>query len=360
MTRLIKKISKKIGLKPGSVVYVGEKKAEKVKINVIDFDDTNYSEMDFPSVEGCLPFRDTATRTWINLSGIHEVDIVKRLGEHFGLHELVLEDIVNTGHRPKIEDNGDYLTVVMKMLYNGGPDVELTAEQVSVVIGKNYVITFQEQSGDVFDPVRDRIKRTVPRVRFRKTDYLAYALIDAVVDNYFLVLEKMGERIEALEEELVENPAPGNLQTIHELKREQKFMRKAVWPLREVIGGLERTESALIHDYTRPYLRDLYEHTIQVIDTVETFRDMVSGLLDIYLSSVSNKMNQVMKVLTIIATIFIPLGFLAGVYGMNFDPSISPFNMPELAFRYGYPLFWIVALVIGLGLFFYFRWKKWF
>ena len=191
------------------------------------------------------------------------------------------------------------------------------------------------------------------------TDYLAYAMVDAVVDHYFYILESLGERIQDMEDELAETPQKESLGIIHELKRELIYMRRSVWPLREVIGGLDRSESDLIHDYTAPYIRDLYEHTVQVIDTVETFRDMVSGLLDIYLSSVSNKMNEVMKVLTIIATIFIPLGFLAGVYGMNFDTSISPFNLPELGFRYGYPLFWLTALLIGGGLFWFFKRKRW-
>ncbi|MFC2174186.1 magnesium/cobalt transporter CorA [Acidobacteriota bacterium] len=305
----------------------GEKKMEKTLIDVIDYGEMEYEEKRLESVEESIPFKDSPSVTWINISGIHDVAIMQKLGEHYALHPLTLEDIVNTHHRPKMEDMGDYVFVVIKMLYKGDEDDNLNAEQISIVFGKNYVITFQEAEGDVFECVRKRIKRTVPRVRFLGSDYLAYALMDAIVDNYFLVLEGVGEMVEGLEDELVQSPDPSDLENIHALKRELLFMRKAVWPLREIIGGLERLDSALIHDFTRPYMRDLYEHTIQVIDTVETFRDMVSGLLDIYLSSLSNKMNEIMKVLTIIATIFIPLGFLAGVYGMNFDPPLIPASL---------------------------------
>ncbi|MDH4156555.1 MAG: magnesium/cobalt transporter CorA [candidate division Zixibacteria bacterium] len=359
MVKPIRKALKKVGLKPGSVVYVGEHRTEDVKIDVVDYTEREHKEKRVERIEDCFPFKESPTASWINISGIHNADIVERIGSHFGIHPLVLEDIVNTGHRPKMDEAGDYICVVLKMLYKSSGDGELKAEQVSILFGKNWVITFQETGEDVFDVVRQRIKRAVPRVRFMSSDYLAYSLVDAVVDNYFVVLEDLGERIETLEDSLAENSGPASLGTIRELKRELIFMRKAVWPLREVIGGLERTESDLVQEATGPYLRDLYEHTIQVIDTVETFRDMVSGLLDLYHTGVSNRMNEIMKVLTIIATIFIPLGFLAGVYGMNFDTSTSPFNMPELAYRYGYLLFWSLAVLIGGGLFMFFRHKKW-
>jgi magnesium transporter len=358
MTRLIKKHSKAKGLKPGSVVFVGEQKIEKATIEVIDYTDTELQEKKVEKIEDCFEYKETQTITWININGIHEVENIEKLGEHFGIHALTQEDIANTGHRPKLEDNGEYIFVTLKMLYQKSED-GIESEQVSIVFGKNYVLSFQEKEGDVFEAVRERIRRTEPRVRFMGSDYLAYALIDAIVDNYFVILENIGDTVEDLEDELVSNPVREDLETIYDLKREMVFIRKAIWPLREVAGGMDRAESALIHDFTRPYLRDLYEHIIQVIDTVETFRDMISGLLDIYLSSISNRMNQVMKVLTIIATIFIPLGFLAGVYGMNFDTSASPFNMPELSLRYGYIFFWVAVLIIGIGLLFFFRRKKW-
>jgi magnesium transporter len=359
MTLYIKKAKKKLGLKPGSVVYVGEKRVEKVTVDVIDYTESDLTEKRVDSIEECFPFKESPTMSWINITGIHETDIVERIGKHFDMHPLVLEDIVNTGQRPKMEDADEYIFVVLKMLYKADEDGELTAEQVSILFGQNWVITFQEKPQDVFELVRQRIKRAVPRVRFMTADYLAYTLIDAAVDHYFLVLEEIGERIEALEDELSEHAKPESLSTIRDLKRELIFMRKAVWPLREVIGGLERSESKLIKDSTEPYIRDLYEHTVQVIDTVETFRDMVSGLLDLYHTGVSNRMNEVMKVLTIFATIFIPLGFLAGVYGMNFDTGASTFNLPELSLRFGYPMFWGAVIVVAGGLLWFFRHRRW-
>jgi magnesium transporter len=350
MVRLIKKVSKKIGVMPGKVVYVGDERTERVKTNIIERDDV--------SVEACFSFKDTPSVTWINVNGIHDVDIIEQIGKHFDLHQLVLEDIANTGQRPKIEVSKDHIFLVVKMLYNRPSDSELVSEQVSIIFGSNFVISFQEQEGDVFELIRERIRTTTPRVKLLGTDYLAYSLIDAIVDNYFLVLEDIGDKIEPLEDKLIDDPKPGDLQEIYDLKRKLIDMRKRVWPLREVIGNFERLEVPLIHDYTGAYLRDLYEHVIQVIDTVETARDMVSGLLDIYLSSVSNRMNEIMKVLTIIATIFIPLSFIAGIYGMNFNTR-SPFNLPELEWRFGYLFFWGVALAIGIGMFLFFKRKRW-
>ncbi len=359
MARRVRKVSKKIGLTPGSVVYVGEDRAEKVAIDLIEYDERNYTERRVENIDQCFPLKESPVITWINVGGIHEVEIIEKIGQHLNINPLVLEDLVNTGHRPKMEDAGNNIFVLLKMLYEGKQKGELKTEQVGIIFGDNFVCSFQESGRNVFEVIRDRIKRTVPRVRFMNADYLAYTLMDAVVDHYFLVLEQVGERVEALEDRLVNNPEPKNLEIIHSLKRELILTRKAVWPLREVIGGLDRLETPLVRDTTGPYLRDLYEHTIQVIDTVETYRDMVSGLLDIYLSSVSNRMNEVMKVLTIIATIFIPLGFLAGVYGMNFDTSISPFNMPELSIRYGYVVFWAVVLLLASGMVWFFRRKRW-
>jgi len=356
---LFPKLSKKAGMQPGAVVYVGEKRLEKTKIDIIDYDSENCHEIFGATVEKSLTYRETPTITWINITGLHEVSIIEEIGKHFGLHVLTLEDIVNTASRPKLEETDDYIFVVVKMIYIDPQIKELKSEQVSVVFGKNFVLTFQEVAGDVFNPVRDRLKKTVPRVRMMGADYLAYSLVDAIVDNYYLTIEDFDEKAESAEEELVSQPKPEHLQNIHDLKIRLLHMKRAVRPLREVIGGLDRLESSLIHDYTGPYLRDLYDHVLQVTDSVETYREMVTGLLDIYLSSVSNKMNEVMKVLTIIATIFIPLGFLAGVYGMNFDTTASPFNLPELKFPYGYLLFWLAALVIGGGLLMYFKGKRW-
>jgi len=358
MSRLIKKHSKSKGLKPGTVVFVGDKKVEKTRIRIMDFDTENLEEKEVSSIDDCFPFKDKPGIAWINIDGLHDVDLIEKLGKHFDLHPLIMEDIANTGQRPKFETWDKYLFLVLKML-QVNEDAQIKSEQFSLVVGNNFVLSFQEQVGDVFESVRNRIRKTEPRIRFMNPDYLAYALVDAVVDGYYSVLEAIGERIESMEDLLIEDPGVESLETIHELKRELILMRKAVWPLREVVGGLERVELPLIQNTTRAYLRDLYEHTIQVIDTVETFRDMVSGLLDIYMSSVSNKMNEVMKVLTIIATIFIPLGFLAGVYGMNFDRAVSSYNMPELGFRYGYLMFWALVACLGGGFFFLFKRKNW-
>jgi magnesium transporter len=359
MARHVSRVSKKLGLKPGSVVYVGKERTEVVHIDIIDYTESEHAEKRVASAEECFSYRDSATLSWINVDGIHNPEMVEKLGKHFGMHSLVLEDIVNTGQRPKMEEAEDHIFIVMKMLYEDKDNGELKAEQVSVVFGHNWVITFQETGEDVFDLVRQRIRKTVPRVRFMTADYLAYALVDAVVDHYFIALEQLGEDVETLDNAVSDNPKPEHLDQIRDLKKQLIFMRKAVWPLREVVGGIERTESKLIKESTGPYLRDLYEHTIQVIDTVETFRDMVSGLLDLYHTGISNRMNEIMKVLTIFAAIFIPLGFLAGVYGMNFDTGTSPYNLPELGFQFGYPMFWGAVVLVAGGLLLFFRRKKW-
>ena len=288
------------------------------------------------------------------MSGLHQVELLERLNDCFGLHPLVLEDILNTDQRPKMEDFGDYLYIVLRMLdldkKNGNAVV---SEQISLILGKNFVLTFQEKEGDLFDPLRERIRNGKGRLRKMGPDYLVHALLDAIVDQYFVVLEKLGERIEFLEEELVTRPTPSTLHRLHQLKREMIFLRKSVWPLREVIGTLERGESSLIQASPDLYLRDIYDHTIQVIDNVETFRDMLSGMLDIYLSSISNRMNEIMKVLTIISTIFIPLTFIVGLYGMNFK------FMPELEWPWGYPSVLLLMLGVTVFMLFFFRRKKW-
>jgi len=354
MTKLTKKRSLKSGLPPGTLVHIGEKKKEEVKITVMDYTEAGYNEKDLKTVDECFLFRDRPAVTWINVEGVHDVKILEKLGECFGLHPLIQEDIINTDQRPKIEDYDNYLYIVLKMLYLNKGNNGVVTEQISLILGKNFVVSFQEGiEGDVFDLVRERIRTDKGRIRKMGADYLAYALLDSIVDNYFVVLEAIGERIELLEERLIASPTPETLQIIQNLKREMIFLRKAVWPLREVAGSLERGESSLINENTRISLRDVYDHTIHVIDTIETFRDMLSGILDIYLSSVSNRLNAVMKVLTIIATIFMPLTFIVGVYGMNFK------YLPELEWKWGYPLIWLVMIGIGVTMLTYFKRKKW-
>lgn len=353
MFRFIKKRSKKAGLPPGTLVHIGEKKVERAKITIIDYDEAQFKEKEIERVEECFPFRDKPNVTWINIDGIHQVAILEKLGKHFDLHPLLLEDIMHTEQRPKMEDFGDYIFVVLKVLYWDEKDSEIKPEQVCLILGSNFVISFQEGAGDVFNPIRERIRKAKGRIRKMKADYLAYALVDTIVDHYFIILEKLGEKIEGMEEELVTNPTPETLQAIHTLKRELIFLRKSVWPLREAVNSLERGESSLIHESTGIYLRDVYDHTIQVIDTIETFRDMVSGMLDIYLSSISNKTNEVMKILTIMATIFIPLTFIASIYGMNFK------YIPELEWHWGYPVILFVMVAVGISMLAFFRRKRW-
>ncbi len=355
MSRLIKKRSKKAGLPPGSLVHIGDKRTDKVRITVMDYDEMHLQEKELSAIEECFVFKGKPTVTWINVEGVHQPDIMQKLGDCYGFHPLVLEDILNTDQRPKIEDYADYLYIVLKMLHPANHGNAMAIEQVSIILGPNFVISFQEGvEGDAFDPIRERIRSDKGRIRKSAADYLAYSLLDAIVDNYFVVLERIGERIELLEEELVVNPTPKTLHAIHGLKREMIFLRRSIWPLRDVLAGLERGDSTMIRESSRIYLRDVYDHVVQVIDTIETFRDMVTGMLDIYLSSISNRMNQIMKVLTIIATIFIPLTFIAGVYGMNFK------YMPELEWRWGYPALLLIMSAIGVSMLFYFRNKKWF
>jgi magnesium transporter len=353
MPRLFRRVHKKPALPPGTLEYVGEKKVEQVRVTVMDYREEHFEEKDVATVEECFPFKESPTVTWINITGLHETGMIKALGEHFGLHPLVLEDIVNTQQRPKMEDFHDYIYLVLRMIEFEENEELIRSEQISVILGRNYVLSFQEKEGDVFGPVRERIRKGKGRARRLGPDYLAYALLDAIVDEYFVVLERMGNKIESLEEDMVDRPTPELLQTIHTLKREMILLRKSVWPLREVLSSLERAESKLIHKTTGPFLRDVYDHTIQVIDAVESFRDMLSGMQDLYLSSISNKMNEVMKVLTIFATIFIPLTFVAGIYGMNFE------FMPELGWRWSYPLFWGAIGAIAGSMFVYFRRKRW-
>ncbi|MBI5739649.1 MAG: magnesium/cobalt transporter CorA [Nitrospirae bacterium] len=353
MPRLVKQRSKKSGLPPGSLVHIGEVRAGEPRLSVISYDETGIKELHPKDAGECLVFKDGPAVTWIDIEGIHDIEMVRKLGECYGFHPLVLEDILNTDQRPKMEDYGEYLYIVLRMLHKAG-DTRVVTEQISILLGRNFVISFQEGiEGDAFNSVRERLRSGKGRIRGLGADYLAYSMTDAIVDNYFLALEQIGEKVETLEDELVANPSSKTLHKIHELKRETLFLRKAVWPLREVISNLERGESPLIHDATRIYLRDVYDHTIQVIDTIETSRDMLSGMLDIYLSSISNRMNEIMKFLTVIGTIFIPLTFVVGVYGMNFR------YMPELQWRWGYFAVLGITAVIGVVMILYFRKKKW-
>ncbi|MBL7178248.1 MAG: magnesium/cobalt transporter CorA [Desulfobacteraceae bacterium] len=347
-----KKISKKAGLPPGTMVHVGEKKTVKVEIKVVDYNESKVEEKEISTIDEILHYRDTSTVTWININGLHQVDIIESIGKTFGLHPLVLEDIVNTEQRPKIEDFDDYIFIIMKMLsYDNNNDL-IIFEQFSLVLGKNYIISFQEREGNIFNSIHERIRNKVGRIRKRGPDYLAYALLDTIVDNYFFALEKVGEKIESIEEGLTTNPSAEALQMIHHFKRELTYLKKTIWPSIEVTSELVSEELDLFDDGTIVFLRDVRDHVIQLTETIETLRDMATGLLDVYLSSVSNRMNDVMKILTIIATIFIPLTFIAGIYGMNFK------YIPELEWKWGYPIILFVMLIIIVGMLIWFKRKK--
>jgi magnesium transporter len=337
---------------PGSLPVISEPSGRTVPITVLDYDATHFQEKIVGNISECFPFRDTKTVTWINVDGLGNPKLIEDLAKCFTIHPLIIEDIFNIGQRPKMEDLEQYIYLNLKMLTYPDATKLIKIEHISMVFGQNFLISFQEDVGDIFDPVRERIRKD-GRIRKFGPDYLAYALIDVIVDNYFVVMEKLEEEIENLEEELVASPTPDALQKINRLKKDMIFVRKSVWPLRELINNLEQSESALIQEPTGIYLRDVYDHTIQVIDTLETFRDMVSGMIDIYLSGLSYKMNEIMKVLTLIATIFIPLTFVVGLYGMNFE------NMPEIEWEFGYFAVLIVMVVMVLGMLTYYRKKKW-
>ena len=327
---------------------------QPIKLTLIQYGpDQPVEELQIQQLTECFPFDNSIPVTWLNLDGSQQIENLEEIGSQLDIHPLVLEDILNTNQRPKVEDYDEYLFIEMNMLSWNAKLSQVESEQISMLLGEKFLVTFQEHEKDVFGGVRNRIREGKTRLARSGADYLAYSLIDAVVDNYFIVLENLGEQIEILEEELVTDPDPGTLHAIHDLKRELIFLRKSVWPLREVISSLERGESRLFQVTSLLYLRDAYDHIIQVIDTVETFREMTSGMLDIYLSSVSNRMNEVMKVLTVISTVFIPLSFVVGLYGMNFK------YMPELDWKWGYAMVWGVIILIVTGMLFYFRRKKW-
>lgn len=304
-------------------------------------------------VRECFAFSDKPTVTWINVIGAVDVEAIRVLGKHYGLHPLVLEDTLNTYQRPKYEDYGDYLEIVLKMSRWDESSGEVGLQQVSLILGGGFVITFQEHRGDAFEAVRGRIRGGQGRIRQMGADYLFYSLLDAVVDGRFAMLEHRGNVIESLEEQVVSRPDPGTLRRLHHIRREGMLIRKAIWPLREVVAEMRRGESALVTSEMRPYLSDLYDHTLQIIETMETLRDVLAAMLETYLSVVNNRMNEVMKMLMVVATIFIPLTFIAGLYGMNFD------HMPELRWPWAYPAVLATMAGIVVGMIVYFKRKKW-
>ncbi|MDF0664719.1 MAG: magnesium/cobalt transporter CorA [Nitrospira sp.] len=349
--KLIQKRSRKSGLSPGTLVHIGETRTEAVTMTLFNYAGTRCEEQVVKDAKELrLPADETVT--WVDVGGVHKIDILEAFGKQFNLHPLLLEDIANTDQRPKLDDYEAYFFLVMKMLTTSDRG-DILVEQVSFVLGRNYVLSFQENGTDVFQPVRDRLRSGKGRLRQSGSDYLLHALVDAVVDRYFAVLEMLGERIELLQERVIADPKPDTLKDIHALKQQLLFVRRAVWPLREAINNLSRSDCPFLHEPTKVFFRDVYDHVVQIVDTIETLREMVSASLDIYLSSVSYRLNAVMRVLTVITTIFMPLTFIAGIYGMNFE------HMPELKWPWGYAmalgLMGIVATAMLIG----FRRKKW-
>ncbi|SMP38694.1 magnesium transporter [Desulfonatronum zhilinae] len=343
----------KVGAAPGTMVHVGERMADKTSLRVVTY---NAAEVrTWPprdSAEGIFPSIGQGV-TWINVDGLHQVDVVTTLGREFNLSALVLEDILNTDHRPKLEIHDDFLFIVVKMLVPEPARDSFRVEQLSLILGDAFLLSFQESEGDVFDAIRQRITIGKGRIRQSGPDYLAYALLDAVVDNYFLVLETISTELERLEEALLSAPGPSDLHRFHRLRREAILLRRIIWPLREALAGLIRDDSALIKPETRVFLRDVHDHAVQAMDIVESLRDLASSLLELHLSRNSQRMNETIKVLTLIATIFIPLTFIAGVYGMNFE------FMPELRWPWGYPLILLFMLGVAVTMLLYFKRRHW-
>jgi magnesium transporter len=352
--KLMKDHSKKKGLPPGTLLHIGDAKQGKATVILMEYAADRFFEKHECYIQDFLRTIPQDTVTWYNIEGVHDINLIETVGRELGLHCLTLEDIVHTGQRAKFEDYGDYLFIVLKMLRYNKEKHQLQNQQVSMVLGKGYLMTFEEANWDVFEIVREHIRKKQGQIVHHGCDYLAYALIDAIVDHYFEILEHFGDLMEELEQELLSHPTNETLNKIHHMKRDFVLLRKSIWPLREVLSQLQSDRSALLTPETQLHVRDVLDHTIQVIDALESSRDLVSGMLEIYLSSVSNKMNSIMKVLTLIATIFIPLTFVTGIFGMNFE------TMPELRKSWMYPWgFWIIIAVLSSCMVVYFRKRRW-
>jgi magnesium transporter len=348
------KQSSKIGLAPGSIVYIGSNIDQKTTIEVIDYNSENISNKKIENLDDCLNYIENNNITWLNATGLSDIDFIKKFGQTFDLHRLLLEDIVNTKHRPKLDEYPDFVYIILKMLYYNEEN-ELEVEHLNLLMGKKYVFTLQEISTDVFAPLRERLNESSGKIRHRGTDYLTFAIMDSIIDHYFLIIERIGEKIIDLENKLFDGKDQDTIvREIQNLKHEVIKVRRAIFPIREVVSRFEKLGDDIVVPETQLYVRDLYDNTIQVIEAIESFRDSVNGLMDMHMNNISNNMNKVMKVLTIISTLFIPLTFIAGVYGMNFD------YIPELRWHYGYLAFWILMVILITFMMVYFRRKKWF
>jgi magnesium transporter len=342
------------GAAPGTVI--APVAAQRPVIDLIVYGPSKLVELNDASIEDIRRARREHPVAWVNVTGLGDAELINQLAELFALHKLSMEDVMNVHQRPKAEEFEDHIFLVTRMVRDGEG---VHTEQMSFFLGGDYLLTLQERAGDCFGGLRERLRGGKGRVQSAGPDYLCYALVDAVIDQYFPVLERYGESLEDLEDDVVSHPAPGNITRLHDMKRELLTLRRSIWPHREMINSLTRDENPLIQGETRVYLRDVYDHTIQLMDIVETYREIASGLVDVHISSVTAKLNEIMKVLTVIATIFIPLSFIASLYGMNFDRAASPWNMPELGWRFGYPFSVFLMGAVAVALLVYFRRKGW-
>jgi magnesium transporter len=354
-----RKISpQKRGMSPGSLIFTGEKKTDKVKITLIQYDSNKFESKEIINLEELEKIKESKAVNWINIAGLHDTAALQTIGEIFQIHLLVLEDILNVEHNPKFDDYDNHLFVITKMIDYNKEANALNIEHLSFILGENYLLTFQENEEDVFDVIRDRIKNGKGRIRNFAADYLMYRLIDAVVDNYYFVLENLDDKLEIMEDHLLENPDSFKVSSLHIIKKDILKIRRSVSPLLEIIHSFEREKGTLLKKSTYVFLRDLYDHSKQIIELTENYRELINGMVEIYLSSASQRMNEVIKLLTIISTIFIPLTFIVGIYGMNFNTK-HPLNMPELHWALGYPAVMLFMLLIAVGLIIFFKRKRW-
>lgn len=353
MARFLKKRIQSNGQSPGSLIFIGEKKVDAAKIRVIDYNSSSVTDQELQDIKDGAHFKETDTVTWLNINGLHDIGLIEDLGRIFELHPLVLEDILNTGQRPKAEDFDAYVFIALKMIRFDTETQKVMNEQLSIILGEKFLLTFQEQPGDVFNPVRERIRKQTSRLRRSGTDYLAHALIDTIVDNYIHTIERIGEETEALEEEILSGNDAAVMEKINIFKREFNYLKKSIRPAKEAILQLSRLDSVLIHESSVPFFKDLLDLINHAAEAIDTYRDLLTDQLNIHNSVTANKMNDIMKVLTVFAAIFIPLTFIAGVYGTNFE------YLPELHYKYSYFIFWAVLIIIACALLFYFKRKRW-
>mgnify|MGYP000044148516 CR=1 FL=1 len=353
MARFLKKREESHGQSPGSLVFIGTKKMEAVEARVIDYDSERLTEQELLDIKDGSHYKNKETVTWLNINGLHDIELIREVGHIFELHPLVMEDILNTGQRPKIEEFDTYVFIVLKMIRFDTKNQTIVNQQLSIILGDKFVLTFQEQVGDVFQPVRERIRRQKSRIRVSGPDYLAHALLDTVVDNYIYIIEIIGEKIEDLEEVILAGHDNSVMEKISSFKQEINYLRKSIRPAREAILKLSRLDNDLFHENTFPFLKDLQDLISQATEAIDTYRDLLTDHLNIYNSVMANRMNDIMKVLTIFAAIFIPLTFIAGIYGTNFE------YFPELHYKYSYFIFWVVLVLVAGALLIYFKRKRW-